>query len=57
MVIPDWLKNLLVLIAVVVVLWIVWELVKAILIVTIWAVAIGAVGFGLHWLAKKVHWL
>ncbi len=54
---PDWLKNLLVLIAVVVVLWIVWELVKAILIVTIWAVAILAIGFALHWLAKKLGWL
>ena len=51
---PDWLKNLLVLLAVVIVLWIVWSLVKAILTVVIWAVAIGAVGFGLHWLAKKV---
>ncbi len=54
---PDWLKNLLVLFAVLVVLWIVWSLVKAILIVTVWAVAIGAVGFGVHWLAKKAGWL
>ncbi len=54
---PDWLKNLLVLIAVVVVLWIVWSIVKVILTVVIWAVVLGAAFFGLHWLAKKTGML
>lgn len=54
---PDWLKNVLVLLVLAVVLFIVWELVKAILIVAIWAVAIAAVGFALHWVAKKLGWL
>jgi hypothetical protein len=51
---PDWLKNLLVLIAVVVVLWIIWGIVKAVLTVVIWAVALGLVGFGLKWLWDKL---
>jgi len=52
---PDWLKNLLVLIAVVLVLWIVWSLVKAVLTVLVWAIAIGVVGFALKWVFDKVR--
>ena len=50
---PDWLKNALVLIGVVLVLWLVWSLVKVILTVVLWGAAIVLVAFGLRWLLDK----
>jgi hypothetical protein len=50
---PDWLKNALVLLGVILVLWVVWALVKVILTVLLWSVALGVVGFALKWLYDK----
>jgi putative flippase GtrA len=51
---PDWLKNALVLLGVILVLWVVWALVKVILTVVLWAVALGVVGFALKYIYDRV---